>query len=73
MGQLAKAFGVNRPTSFNFCKICVPSACQAAVSEEGWCSSVAKRFISEVFLKLSATFPLATGEQSNLNRKLKKL
>jgi Collagen triple helix repeat (20 copies) len=32
---------------------------------------VAKRFISEVFLKLSAPFSLAPGEQSNLNRKLK--
>jgi hypothetical protein len=34
---------------------------------------VAKRFISEVFLKLSAPFSLAPGEQSILNRKLKNM
>jgi hypothetical protein len=51
--------------------MCVPSACQAAVSDEGWCSSVAKRFISEGFLKLSAPFPLAPSEQSHPQQKIK--
>jgi hypothetical protein len=46
-------------------QICVPSACQAAVSDEGWCSSVAKRFISEDSLKLFRGVPVAPGMKQN--------
>ena len=61
--------GWSTATSFNFRKICVPSACQAAVSDEGWCSSVAKRFISADFLKpfREALFSNETGSNNTAN------